>query len=118
MRIPLQILLTTLGEAEPIVIERAGAPTVNDLGDVTHGAPTEIEAVAVVHQATREQLERAGLDVSTDARAFYTAAEIRTVSGDRAPDVVRWAGLRWEIVNIGDYSALGGLFLALGLRQG
>ncbi len=118
MRIPVAGLVDLLGEETPITIERAGAPVVDDLGDVTHSTPTEISAVAVAHQASREQLERAGLDVSTDARAFYSRTELRTGSATRAPDVVLWDGSRWEIMNVGDYSALGGLYLALGVRQG
>lgn len=117
LRIPVDGLVDILGEPTPITILRYGAPVINVLGDVTHGAPTPIEAAAVVHQATRRQLERAGLDMHTDARAFYSRTELRTATADRAPDVVQWDGRSWEIVNIADYAALGGLYLALGSLQ-
>jgi hypothetical protein len=118
LRIDVSGILEDLGtEADPIMIERFGAPTINALGEPDHGTPTEIAASAVVHQATRRQLERAGLDLGPDYRAFYTRTELQSADGATAPDVVVYDGARWTIVNVADYSALGGLYLALGSRQ-
>jgi hypothetical protein len=119
MRIDVSGILEDIGaEPSPITIERAGsAPTIDALGEPVHAAPTEIEATAVVHQATRRQLERAGLDYGPDYRAFYTRTEIQSADGATVPDVVVYDGARWTIVDVADYSALGGLYLALGSRQ-
>ena len=118
MRIDVSGILEDIGaEPEPITIERYAAPTIDAFGEPAHGTPTEIEAAAVVHQATRLQLERAGLDYGPDYRAFYTRAEIQCADGATAPDVVVYDGARWTIVDVADYSDLGGLYLALGSRQ-
>jgi hypothetical protein len=118
LRIPVDGLLEDLGaEFEALVIERYAAPTVDALGDVAHGPPTEIETTAIVHQATRKQIERAGLDYGPDYRAFYARTELRTANTAHRPDVVVYAGQRWEIVDLADYAALAGLYLALGSLQ-
>ena len=118
LRIPIDGILEDIGaEPEVIVIERYSAPSVDALGDVDHGTPAEIETTAVVHQATRKQLERAGLDYGPDYRAFYARTELRTANTAHRPDVVVYAGQRWEIVDLADYADMGGLFLALGSLQ-
>jgi len=117
MRINVSGILEDIGtESAPITIERAGASTIDALGEPSYTV-TEIEAEAVVHQATRRQLERAGLDYGPDYRAFYTRTEIQCADGATAPDVIVYDGARWTIVDVADYSALGGLYLALGSRQ-
>ena len=114
LRIPVSGLLEDIGiEPSPITIERYGPPSVNSLGDVVHGTPTSIAASAVVHQATRKQLERAGLDLGLDARAVYTREPVQTADGATAPDVIVYDGQRWTVTHVADYSALGGLYLAL-----
>lgn len=112
MRIPVDGVLEDLGTA-PITIERYGAPVVNALGGVDHGTPTLIETVAIVHQATRRQLERAGLDYGPDYRAVYARTELRTANTAHRPDIVVYDSRRWEVVDLADYSALSGLYLAL-----
>ncbi|MEC9048869.1 MAG: hypothetical protein VYA51_12735 [Planctomycetota bacterium] len=116
LRFPIDGILEDIGtELEPITIERTAAPTENALGRLDHGTPTETPAQAVVHQATRAQLERAELDYGPNYRAFYTREPLRTADGTVAPDVVVYDGRRWTIVEAADgYSELAGLYLALG----
>lgn len=116
VRIPVDGLLEGIG-AEPITIERYGAPVVDALGDVDHGTPTLIETIAIVHQATRRMLERASLDYGPDYRAVYTRTELRTANNAHRPDVVVYDGRRWEVIDLADYSELSGLYLGLVSRQ-
>lgn len=119
MRIDVSGLLEDIGtESSAITIERYSAPTINALGEPDHGTPTSISEPAVVsHQATRRQIERAGLDFGPDYRVFYTRTELQCADGATAPDVIVYDGARWQVVNVADYSALGGLYLALASRE-
>ena len=108
--IPVKLLLHVLGVPESIVIERSGVSLTDELGNVTRSTALSPAEAAVVHPASRKQLERAGVDVTTDARAVYTAVPMAI------GDVVRWRAERWEVVNLGDYGELGGLYLALASR--
>lgn len=118
-RIPIDGLIDDIGaEEEPIVIERSGTPTVDALGQTSRSV-TQLEATALVHQATRAQLERVAVDYGPDYRAFYTRTPLqapKTATGTPT-DVVVYAGQRWTIVAAADYSDLAGLFLALGSLQ-
>lgn len=115
-RIPVHMLIPVLREPGTLTVERyASAPTVNAYGEVSRGTATPIEMVMVVHQASREQLERAGLDYGPDWRAFYSRQELRTTTPGPA-DVVLYQGERWELHDSADYDELGGMHMALGRR--
>ena len=115
MKIPVHMLVPLLREASPLGVERyAGPPTVNAFGEAVSSF-TVLSLVMVVHQATRQQLERAGLDYAFDWRAFYCQSELRTSTPGPA-DVVRYQSERWKLHNSADYDFLGGVHMALGRR--
>ena len=100
-----------------VIVERysTAAPTVNAYGEMQRGTPELLALDMVIHQATREQLERAGIDYGPDWRACYAREELRTATPGPA-DVVRYQGERWELVNSADYDEHGGMHMALGRR--
>lgn len=123
MKIPAHLLvplLRTPATTSLTIERRETAPAVDGLGQLTPATPTLLTADFVVHQATRQQLERAQLDYGPDWRAFYSTTELRTTAaaGSSGPaDVVQYNGERWTLHDAGDYSDLGGLYLALGRRE-
>lgn len=114
-KIPVHMLIPILREEDELVVERFADtdPVPNAFGEGVSAAPTLIPTVMVAHQATRQQLERAGLDYGPDWRAFYSQSELRTTTPG-PPDIVQYQDERWELHNAGDYAYLGGMFLALG----
>jgi len=115
MKIPVNMLIPLLREASPLEVEGySGLPTINAFGEATSSF-TVISLVMVAHQATRQQLERAGLDYGPDWRAFYCQSVLNT-STPAVADVVRYQSERWKLHNSADYAFLGGVHMALGRR--
>ena len=116
-KIPVHGLIPLLQESTELILERfADAdPVPNVFGEAVSAAPTLISTAMVAHQATRQQLERAGLDYGPDWRAFYSQSELRTTTPGPA-DVVQYQSERWELHNSADYAFLGGVHIALGRR--
>lgn len=114
MIIPVADLVPLFG-GTPLTVERATASTPNMYGEAVE-TRSNVSITIAVHQATRKQLERAGLDHGHDWRAFYANVPLRCGPDDIAPDIVQYQGQRWELHNAADYQDLGGISMALGRR--
>lgn len=111
-RIPVNLLIPLMKEATDLTVTRSSGVTVNAYGETT-ATTTEVEIPMVVHQATRKQIERAGLDYGHDWRAFYAAEELRTANPG-PPDVVTYQGQDWMLYEVANYGNHGGVWIALG----
>ena len=116
--IPVNALVPIFRESGFVTIERPVTPTVNEFGEVVLGTPTLIEAVIAAHQATRKQIERAGLDYTLDWRTFYSETELRVADSPELSDVILYQNERWELHARSDFETLGGLYIAFGRRTG
>lgn len=115
-QIPGSLLLSAV-PTTTVTLERYAEPTsVNAYGEPQVAAPSSSSVEMVVHQATRKQLDRAGLDHALDWHAFVSPVELRTVHNGR-PDVIETPdGERWELHDVGHYETIAGVWLALGRR--
>jgi hypothetical protein len=110
-------LIPLLGQGATYTLERfTTASSINAVGRPVVPTPTSLPRTMVVHQATRKQVERAGLDHTVDWRAFYDTEELRVAGAGGQGDVVQYQGERWELHNLADYQAMGGMYMALGKR--
>lgn len=117
MKIPVNRLIPILRHPVDVVIERRDAqPAINDLGEAIPATAVNTPTGMVTHPATRDQLERAGIDRGHGWQAFYSPTELRTVEGDLPADRLLHDGSLWELHDAGNYATLGGMFLALGKR--
>ncbi len=116
IQLPVHQLLDAFQADDLPVERRTTATSTNVYGEPQVAAPVTTSQRIMVHQATRKQVERAGLDHLTDWRAFYSDSELRVADSTGPGHVVQYQGERWELMDLADYNQLGGMWLALGKR--
>lgn len=108
-----------VGDIPPttITVRTFGAEVRDALGQTTATA-TETSIEAVVHPSGRRELERLGLDTRRETISVYTTTAVGTSDGVRPPEI-DYGGRTYVVIRLGDYSALGGLYLIhAALRDG
>lgn len=96
-----------------IMVRTFAAPTINAYGEPV-AESTDADAIAVVHPADRRTRERLpSVDRPRELISIYLTTAIDTVRTAQAPRVL-YAGRWYEIVEIQDYLALGGIVIATG----
>ena len=116
LEIDVRPLIGLLGGATRTVERFATASGFDALGSPIVATPTLLSRTIVVHQATRKQVEKAGLDHGVDWHAFYDTEELRTADSGGQADVVQYQGERWLLSTLADYNTMGGMYMALGKR--
>lgn len=92
-----------------ITVRTFDAPTANAFGEQT-SSYTDATRTAVVHPSGRKELQRLGLDVKRETISVYNVADLGTSDVVRPP-CVQYQGRWYEVVRVGDYAALGGIYL-------
>jgi len=101
-----------------VTLERQAPHTsIDGYGDPVLPAPTTTVITVAIHQATRKQIERAGLDLTTDWRAVYATQALRVADAAGPGDVIVYGGERWLLQTLADYGTIGGIWIALAKRE-
>ena len=97
-----------------ITVRTSGAPTINRFGEVS-SSTSDTSVTAVVHPADKRTRERlTARDAARESIAIYlvTADAVDTVRTAVAPRV-QYQGRWYEVVGVADYTALGGVCMAV-----
>jgi hypothetical protein len=92
-----------------ITVRTFGTPTTNSMGEQI-ATYTDATRTAVVHPSGRKELERLGLDMKRATISVYDVAELGTSDAVRPP-CVQYQSRWYEVVRVGDYATLGGIYL-------
>lgn len=92
-----------------VTVRTFGAPSRDAYGVVT-ATPTDASRTVVVHPSGRKELERLGLDFKRETISVYDTTDSYTSDTVR-PARVQYQGRWYEVVRVGDYGTLGGLYL-------
>ena len=104
--------------SEPVTWLVYPTATIDPLfGEKADGTATDVPDVVVLHPATRRQIASPhdGADHAVEPLAVYTTSAVYAGGEQSAPtEMVRDSdGRRYEVVNVGDYQAQGGVTLVL-----
>jgi hypothetical protein len=102
---------------ESVTWQTYAASTINALGEKVDGAVTETADVVELHPASRRQLAKLhdGAAHAVEPLAVYTTSPVYAGGETAHPThMIRDAdGRRYEVVDVGDYQAQGGVTLVL-----
>lgn len=114
--IDLSGLLATIGTTS-VTLRRAGATSIDAFGETSNTVADTALAGVVVHPGTsRAQLERLQeADRRRELISVYSESALQ-VTGATKGDLVQYQGTWYELIDLGDYNALGGMYLATAAR--
>ncbi len=92
-----------------VVVRTFNAATRNAFGE-TVDTYTDATRQCVVHPSGRRELQRLGLDLARATISVYDTAAIADIGATR-PAQIQYAGRWYEVVRLGDYAELGGIYL-------
>lgn len=95
--------------ATSVTLRTYGASTINAYGE-SDASSTDASATMVVHPSGRRELERLGLDSKRETISAYSTTAVGLSSTVRPPRIL-YGGRWYEVVRVGDYGALGGVYL-------
>lgn len=102
---------------EAVTWQTYAASTINALGEKVDGSITETADVVELHPASRRQLAQLadGAAHAVEPLAVYTVSTVYAGGETAHPThMIRDAdGRRYEVLNVGDYQAQGGVTLVL-----
>lgn len=100
-----------VGDIPPttITVRTFAVATPNVYGE-REAASADATRTAVVHPSGRRELERLGLDTRRETISVYVTEALGTVDDVRPPEI-QYGGRWYVTVRVGDYGALGGLYL-------
>ena len=96
---------------EAVTIRTPGAPITDAFGQVS-AVYADVVRQCVVHPSGRRTVQQlASVAKGRQLISVYSTAAFQDV-GDRGPARVVYQGRTYEIVDLGDYATLGGIYLA------
>lgn len=108
-------LIATIGTTT-ITVRRAGATVINTYGETTNLTSDSTMAATVHPGAGRAQLERlAEADRRRELISIYSESALR-ITGATKGDLVQYQSTWYELIDLGDYDALGNVYLATAAR--
>lgn len=97
--------------AETVTIRTPGTPTIDAFGQAS-STYTDVGRDCVVHPSGRRTVEKlAAVARGRQLISIYSTDALQDIGG-RNPARVIYQGREYEIVDLGDYATLGGIYLA------